>query len=42
MEQYYCSEADGQSATEEIPLILWNLDVHYHVHKSLPPVFILN
>jgi hypothetical protein len=27
-------EANGYSATEEIPNILWNSNVHYHVHRS--------
>jgi hypothetical protein len=28
------SEANGCSATLDIPVILWNLEFHYCVHKS--------
>jgi hypothetical protein len=38
MEQRPSWEANTFSASQEIPLILWNLEVHYHIHKSLPPV----
>jgi len=38
MEQSPSSEANMISATQEIPRNLWNLDAHYHIHKSLPPV----
>jgi len=31
-------EANQFSASQEIPHILWNLKVHYHIHKCLPPV----
>jgi hypothetical protein len=31
-------EANSHSASQEIPHFLWNLKVHYHVYKTLPPV----
>jgi hypothetical protein len=35
-------EANQFSAGQEIPHILWNPKVHYHIYKSLPPVLILS
>jgi hypothetical protein len=33
MEQSPSWEADSRSASKEILHLLWNSDVHYHVHK---------
>ena len=38
MEQSPSFEANRFSATQEIPLILWNPKVRYHIHTCPPPV----
>jgi len=35
MEQNFSWDANSHSACHEIPHLLWNLKVHYHVHKNL-------
>jgi hypothetical protein len=42
MQQSPSWEADSHSASQEIPRLLRNLKVHYHVYKSKPMVSILS
>ena len=42
MQQSQSSEANRFSASQEISHILRNLEVHYHVHMSPPPVPIMS
>jgi hypothetical protein len=34
-------EANSCSVNQEIPRLLWNLEVYYRVHKSQPPIRII-
>jgi hypothetical protein len=42
MELSITQEATSCAATWELPSILWNRKVHYHIHKSFPLVPMLN
>jgi len=38
MEQSPSWEANNTPATQKIPCILWEMEVHHHIHNSLPLV----
>jgi len=42
IEQSPSWEANNHSPNKDIPYLLWNPNIHYHVHKNPPPISILS
>lgn len=42
MEHSPSSKPESHSGGQKIPSLLWNLKVHYHIHKNLPLKSIMN